>query len=110
MYKFVRRKKRICGFAEVFSPQKNWVLKSQIRKSQKYWDCKSQIRKLPHVQKVRNYKNFVSPQMCGLAIYGTYLRTAHLCRMHNILCKKSANNCFQFRTGGGGGLTLSSCQ
>jgi hypothetical protein len=44
----------------------------------------------------------LSPQICGFAICGTYLRTAHLCYMHNILCKKSANYCFQFRTERGG--------
>ncbi len=46
--------------------------------------------------------NFVSPKICGFAFCGTYLQTAHLFRMHNILSKKSANYCFQFRTGGGG--------
>ncbi len=36
------------------------------------------IRNLPHLGKVRIYKQNLSPQNCGFAIYGTYLLTTHL--------------------------------
>ena len=41
--------------------------------------CKAQIRKLPHLRKFRKSKENFIQQICGFAICGTYLRTAHLC-------------------------------
>ncbi len=36
---------------------------------------KSQIRKVLHLRKVRKSLNYLSPQICGFASYGTYLQT-----------------------------------
>ncbi len=57
----------ISGLAEALSPQitKNWVREKQIRKGS-------------HLLKVRKSNKYLSPQICGFAICGTYLRTAQL--------------------------------
>jgi hypothetical protein len=46
----------ICGLAEVLSPQKAWVRKTQINqfqtcKSKKDWVRTSRIRKVPHLRR-----------------------------------------------------------
>ncbi len=64
---FVWRKICICGLAEVFSPLK---IRSANRK----------FAKRPE-----------NLTICGFAICGTYLRTAHLCYLHSYIHK--VNNC-----------------
>jgi hypothetical protein len=44
--------------------------------------CKAQTRKLTHLRSFANLKN-LSPQICGFAICGTCLRTAHLWALYN---------------------------
>jgi hypothetical protein len=71
-------KDKICGFAEVLSPSKKLGL--QIDNLQK--NIGSANRKSTNCHtcgRSANITNFVSPQICGSAICGTYLRTAHLC-------------------------------
>jgi hypothetical protein len=65
MYKLYFKEKN-CEFED--------LRKFYVRKLQK--NRKSKIRK---VVNLRNLTNYVSPQICGFAICGTYLRTAHLC-------------------------------
>ncbi len=45
---------------------------------QKDWVRKSQIRKVPHFRKVRKSNSYLSSQICGFVISGTYLRTVEL--------------------------------
>ncbi len=58
----------ICGLAEVLSS-----------KSQKIWPANSKSAKCHICGRSANAKKNVSPQICGFALRGTYLRTAHLC-------------------------------
>ncbi len=57
---------RTCGSFKSANHKKDWVRKSQIRK-------------VSHLLKVRKSKNSLNPQICGFAICGTCLWTAHLC-------------------------------
>jgi hypothetical protein len=72
-------------FLSVRKPQIRYFLGSfRNRKSANFWNVsviKSQIRKLLHLRKVRKSKNII----CGFAICGTYLRTAHL-RLYVLYC------------------------
>ncbi len=63
---FIEEKLCICGYAEVLSPQKYFVGKSQIRKLKKYW-----VRKSPHFRKVPLFRKFADLQFVNL-------RNAHL--------------------------------
>jgi hypothetical protein len=51
---------RICG-----------CFKSANHKKEKDWVLKSQIRKEPHIVKVRKSTNYVCQQICGFAICKT---------------------------------------
>jgi hypothetical protein len=46
---------------------------------------KSQIRNVSHLRKIANLTNYLTPQICGFAIWGNYLRFAHLCQQPFIL-------------------------
>jgi hypothetical protein len=65
--RFVRRKVCICGLAEVLGPLATKEIGSANRKHEKCHNC----------GKSANITNYFSPQICGFAISGTYLRTAH---------------------------------
>ena len=63
---------------EVLSPQKIWVRKSHISKLQKILG--PQITNCHACRTSANVTNFVSLQIHGFAICGTYLWTTHLCK------------------------------
>jgi hypothetical protein len=67
--------KKICVFAD--------LRKFKVRKSQKDGVRKSQIRKVPHLRNVRKPTKlqYLSPQICGFAICGTYLLTANMFKL-----------------------------
>jgi hypothetical protein len=74
--KFVRRKSIYLHEFQV--GKKIWIRKSEIYKLQ---ICKSQKRLGPQIANQQGATNYLSPQIFGFAICGTYLRTAHLCHV-----------------------------
>jgi hypothetical protein len=58
----------ICGLAEVSSPKIIIKIRSANRKSAKCHIC----------ERSANLTNYLGPQICGFAVCGNYLRTAHL--------------------------------
>ncbi len=52
---------------------------SQIPKAQKIYGPQIANPQLLHLRKVRKSIKKLSLQICGFAIFGTYLLTAHLC-------------------------------
>ncbi len=82
---FPKRSQKLCICGSFKPATNNWTRKLQIAKI--YVFRKSQIRKLKHLRKIRkSMKIYLSPQICGFAICGTYVRTAHLC--NSLRCKK----------------------
>ncbi len=69
-YVLVRRKKRICGFAVVLSSQKN--VDQQIAKNIGSTNCK--FANCHTCGRSANITNFVSPKICGFAVWWTKLR------------------------------------